>query len=339
MSNPITLEQLSSIVTGLKKYIDEHDPSIAEVTHDTVFTTVSNYPYSDLIVSDSTMIISATTTGTFNIRLREKPLSNQTVELISNNSILTLLPTTLTFTPDNYNIAQTVTIALTGLTADNDGDEFIVSVSSEHYYKDITVEYKAEALGTTTINYDLSNQVTDNILVNKGSGGDKYNANMISNGGTFAFTENGLQINNQAYIKIPWTADSNINSWTMEMVVSEIVYNNTSYGRVFRSDTDTPSLYFGKSLGWRTKIGATKALTTDTDSVNDPQYIIGKLITLKYDSVKGICYLQVGENTTTLSANMSVTNTEFYIGNNDSTKNYYFDTMTISEFRVYNYLK
>lgn len=339
MSNPITLEQLSSIVTGLKKYIDEHDPSIAEVTHDTVFTTVSNYPYSNLIVSDSSIIIEATNTGTFNIRLREKPLSNQTVELTSNNSILTLSPTTLTFTPDNYNIAQTVTMTLTGLTADNDGDEFIVTVSSEHYYKDITVEYKAEASTTNIINYNFFNAVTDNILVNTGSGGDKYNANMISNGGTFRFTEDGLQINNQAYIKVPWNADSNIGSWTMEMVVSEIVYNNTSYGRVFRADTDTPSLYFGKSLGWRTKIGATKPLTSDDASAKDPQYIVGKTITLKYDSVRGICYLQIGENSTTLSANMSITNKELYIGNNDSTKTYYFDTMTISEFRVYNYLK
>ena len=339
MSNPITLEQVSSIVTGLKKYIDEHDPSIAEVTHDTVFTTVSNYPYSDLIVSDSSIIIEATNTGTFNIRLREKPLSNQTVELTSNNSILTLSPTTLTFTPDNYNTAQTVTMTLTGITSDNDGDEFIVSVSSEHYYKDINVEYKAEASTTNIISYDFFNQVTDNILVNKGTGGDKYNANMISNGGTFIFTEDGLQINNQAYIKVPWTADSNIGSWTMEMVVSEIVYNDTSYGRVFRTDTDTPSLYLSKSLGWRTKIGATKPLTSDENSVKDPQYIVGKTITLKYDSVRGICYLQIGENSTTLSANMSITNKELYIGNNDSDKTYYFDTMTISEFRVYNYLK
>lgn len=339
MSNPITLEQVSSIVTGLKKYIDEHDPSIAEVTHDTVFTTVSNYPYSDLIVSDSSIIIEATNTGTFNIRLREKPLSNQTVELTSNNSILTLSPTTLTFTPDNYNTAQTVTMTLTGITSDNDGDEFIVSVSSEHYYKDINVEYKAEASTTNIISYDFFNQVTDNILVNKGTGGDKYNANMISNGGTFIFTEDGLQINNQAYIKVPWTADSNIGSWTMEIVVSEIIYNDTSYGRVFRTDTDTPSLYLSKSLGWRTKIGATKPLTSDENSVKDPQYIVGKTITLKYDSVRGICYLQIGENSTTLSANMSITNKELYIGNNDSDKTYYFDTMTISEFRVYNYLK
>lgn len=339
MSNLITLEQLSNIVTGLKKYIDEHDPSIAEVTHDTVFTTVSNCPYSDLIVSDSSIIITSTNTGTFNIRLREKPLSNQTVELTSNNSILTLSPTTLTFTPDNYNIAQTVSITLTGLTVDNDGDEFIVSVSSEHYYKDISVEYKDESLRTNIIGYDFFNQVNDNILVNKGTGGDKYNANMISNGGTFIFTEDGLQINNQAYIKIPWTADSNIDSWTMEMVVSEIIYNDTSYGRVFRSDTDTPSLYLSKSLGWRAKIGATRPLTSDEASSKDPQYIVGKTITLKYDSVKGICYLQIGENSTTLSANMSITNNELYIGNNDSTKTYYFDTMTISEFRVYNYFK
>lgn len=339
MSNLITLEQLSNIVTGLKKYIDEHDLSIAEVTHDTVFTTVSNCPYSDLIVSDSSIIITSTNTGTFNIRLREKPLSNQTVELTSNNSILTLSPTTLTFTPDNYNIAQTVSITLTGLTVDNDGDEFIVSVSSEHYYKDISVEYKDESLRTNIIGYDFFNQVNDNILVNKGTGGDKYNANMISNGGTFIFTEDGLQINNQAYIKIPWTADSNIDSWTMEMVVSEIIYNDTSYGRVFRSDTDTPSLYLSKSLGWRAKIGATRPLTSDEASSKDPQYIVGKTITLKYDSVKGICYLQIGENSTTLSANMSITNNELYIGNNDSTKTYYFDTMTISEFRVYNYFK
>ena len=320
-----------------KKYVDKLKP--IDEDYNNTYSTVNNYPFSDIIVSDSLLYVSLTGTISFSVRLKNKPLQNQTVSLSCNNASMSLSANSLTFTPDNYNVPQSVILTLSSLTEDNDGDQFIVSVSSDKYYKDITFLYNSEEHNSNIISYDFHSEVTDSTLVNNGTGGDKYNATInTSNGGTAEFTEKGLTLHNQAYIEIPWTADSSTGSWTAELIVSEIVYNNTTYGRVFRTDSDTPSLYFSKSLGWRTKIGGTKPLTSNSTDTKDPQYIVGKLITIKYNSTNGTCYIKVG-NDATLSNTMSVSNTEFYIGNNDGTKNYYFDTLTIQEFRVYNYCK
>ena len=337
MSKISITEAISLAVQGMKKYVDKLKP--IDEDYNNTYTTINNYPFSDIIVSDSLLYVSLTGTVSFNVRLKNKPLQNQTVSLSCNNASMSLSANSLTFTPDNYNIPQSVTLTLSSLAEDNDGDQFIVSVSSDKYYKDITFLYNSEAHNSNIISYDFNSEVTDSTLVNNGTGGDKYNATInTSNGGTAEFTTNGLTLHKQAYIEIPWTADSSAGSWTVELKVSEIVYNNTSYGRVFRADSDTPSLYFSKSLGWRTKIGGTKALTSNSNYAMDPQYIVGKLITLKYNSTNGTCYIKVGDNTA-LSNTMNISNTKFYIGNNDGAKTYYFDTLTIQEFRVYNYCK
>ena len=337
MSKISIIEAISLAVQGMKKYVDELKP--IDEDYNNTYSTVNNYPFSDIIVSDSLLYVSLTGTISFSVRLKNKPLQNQTVSLSCNNASMSLSANSLTFTPDNYNAPQSVTLTLSSLAEGNDGDQFIVSVSSDKYYKDITFLYNSEEHNSNIISYDFHSEVTDSTLVNNGTGGDKYNATInTSNGGTAEFTEKGLALHNQAYIEIPWTADSSKGSWTAELVVSEIVYNNTSYGRVFRADSDTPSLYFGKTLGWRTKIGATKALTSNSTNAMDPQYIVGKLITLKYNSTNGTCYIKVGDNTA-LSNTMNISNTKFYIGNNDGAKTYYFDTLTIQEFRVYNYCK
>ena len=337
-NSSITVNQLVNTVNGLKKYTDESKITIEESVDNTVYTSISSYPYKDLIVSNSLMYASVSTDSTFTIRLKDKPLQDQTVTLTSNNSIMTVSPSTLTFTPDNYSTAQTVTVDFPTITSDNDGDQFLLSIESGKFYKDITFTYTTEGHNSNIINYDLFNDPVNNVIANNGTGGDKYDATIYTSTGTAEVTGKGLTLSGQAYVSIPWTADANIGSWTIEMVVSEIVYNNTSYGRVFRSNSDTPSMYLSKSLGWRTKIGATKALTNDKTDAMDPQYIVGKTIVLRYNSVNNVCYLKIGDDAT-ISATMNVTNTGFYLGNNDLSKAYYFDKITFSEFRVYNHLK
>lgn len=338
-NSKVTVKQLTDAVTGLKKYSDKNKIPVEEAIDGAIYTSISSYPYRDLIVSDSLMYASASTDSTLTIRLKDKPLQNQTVSLTSNNSIMTISPNTLTFTPDNYSTAQSVTIDFPTITSDNDGDQFILSIESGTFYKDVTFVYTAEGHSSNIINYDLFNSPTNNVISNNGTGGDKYNATInTSAGGTAEITSKGLTLSGQACVEIPWTADASIGSWTVELVVSELVYSNTSYGRVFRSNSDTPSMYLSKTLGWRAKIGATKALTDDSSAAMDPQYIVGKTIVLKYNSVNNTCYLKVG-NDTTISATMNVTNTGFYLGNNEPSRAYYFDKITFSEFRVYNHLK
>lgn len=331
-TNGITTDvEVKNVAT--KEYVDDKSIDITESNYSTTYTTINKYPYSDLMVSDSFIYIYPSTTPTFSIRLKEKPLNNQTVNLSCNNSIMSLSSTTLTFTETNYNTPQTITLTLSS-TSNIDGDQFIVSISSEHYYKDITFEYHNEQAQSNIIAYDFFDEASNNTLVNTGTGGSKYNATInTSFGNTAEFTSKGLSLHKNAYISIPWAADSSSGSWTVEMVISELVYGGTTtYGRVYRSNTDTPSMYYSKTLGWRIKIGATKALTSSTDT----QYIVDKTIVLKYDN--GTCSVKVGDSEY-ISNTMNIENTGFYIGNNDSSKSYYFDTLTISEFRVYNYAK
>lgn len=335
----ITVRQLVNTVNGLKKYADAGKVTIESDSNDTAYTSISSYPYKDLIVSNSLVYASSSTDSVISIRLKEKPLENQVVNISSNNALMTFSPASLTFTPDNYATAQNITVDFSSLTSDNDGDEFLLSIESGKFYKDITFTYTTEGHNSNIINYDLFNDPENNVITNNGTGGDKYNANVVIGiGGSVDVTEKGLSLFKQAYISIPWAADSNIGSWTVEMVVSEIVYNNTSYGRVFRSNSDTPSMYLSKSLGWRTKIGATKALTNDKTDTMDPQYIVGQTIVLRYNDANDTCYLKVGDDST-ITATMNVTNTGFFLGNNEPSKSYYFDKITFSEFRVYNYLK
>ena len=153
MSKISIIEAISLAVQGMKKYVDELKP--IDEDYNNTYSTVNNYPFSDIIVSDSLLYVSLTGTTSFSVRLKNKPLQNQTVSLSCNNASMSLSANSLIFTPDNYNAPQSVTLTLSSLAEDNDGDQFIVSVSSDKYYKDITFLYNSEEHNSNIINYDL----------------------------------------------------------------------------------------------------------------------------------------------------------------------------------------
>lgn len=66
--------------------------------------------YGDIVVSKDTVDVVENGTETFKVKLDKAPTKDQVVSLASNNKTVTVSPESLTFTPQNYNQEQTVTI-------------------------------------------------------------------------------------------------------------------------------------------------------------------------------------------------------------------------------------
>ena len=74
--------------------------------------------YGDMVVSESTISVDEGTTATFTVILDKAPTNNQIVNITTEGDYITVSPSLLTFTPDNYNVDQTVTV-----TANEDMEE------------------------------------------------------------------------------------------------------------------------------------------------------------------------------------------------------------------------
>lgn len=70
----------------------------------------STVVYGNIVLSKTSTTITEGQSDTFTVKLDKAPTNNQVVTLSKDNSDVTLSITSLTFTPSNYSIAQTVTI-------------------------------------------------------------------------------------------------------------------------------------------------------------------------------------------------------------------------------------
>lgn len=133
--------------------------------------------YGELVLSAEELLISEGKTGAFTVKLTSAPTANQPVYLASSDSTkLSIEPSTLTFTPENWNVEQTVTVTTI---MDNDGqDESITialtskKVSPKELIVSITDTYEVPELVTDGLamyfNYrghteDTSTTITDEI--------------------------------------------------------------------------------------------------------------------------------------------------------------------------------
>ena len=66
--------------------------------------------YGSIVPSNTTLNVNEGDTATFTVKLNVSPTSEQTVNITSNNSQVTVSPSSLIFDSSNYNIAQTVTV-------------------------------------------------------------------------------------------------------------------------------------------------------------------------------------------------------------------------------------
>ena len=121
--NSASSENLSSTITL----------SSANVSSKTIAVTVQNTDskvYGNIVTSLSSTTVDEGRTTTFTVRLDKAPTNNQTVTLSVDNGNCTINKTSLTFTPSNYNTAQSITITGTHNLASFENLSSIITLSS-----------------------------------------------------------------------------------------------------------------------------------------------------------------------------------------------------------------
>lgn len=88
--------------------------------------------YGNIVVDVTSLEITEGGTGTFTVKLDQAPTKNQVINITSSNENVTVNPSTLTFTPSNYNTTQTVTVSAENDTIENNGYTLRLTLSSNN---------------------------------------------------------------------------------------------------------------------------------------------------------------------------------------------------------------
>ena len=123
--------------------------------------------YGNIVTSLSSLTILEGKSGTFTVKLGSQPTQSQTVSLSSNNTDVTLSPNTLTFTPSNYNTAQTVTVAAAE-DSDETNDSATITLTSSNVSK-VTVSVTVNDNDVAV--YGEMSLSTTSLTINEGSSG------------------------------------------------------------------------------------------------------------------------------------------------------------------------
>ena len=119
--------------------------------------------YGNIIVNKTNMSLSEDNAGTFTVKLDKAPTNNQIVTISKNNNNITLDTTSLTFTPSNWNIEQTVIVRGVKDTSITTNRESIITVSSNNVpSKTINVNVLTTYVGVESVSL---NKQSLNLLV------------------------------------------------------------------------------------------------------------------------------------------------------------------------------
>lgn len=114
--------------------------------------------YGNLVLSTDALTIAEGASGTFTVKLESAPSVNQVVYLaLSGNEKLSVSPATLTFTPSNWDTAQTVTLTA-AQDEDMDNEEITVALTSKNV--------DGKQLLVTISDDDLPALVTNGLVLN-----------------------------------------------------------------------------------------------------------------------------------------------------------------------------
>ena len=129
--------------------------------------------YGNLVLSAESLTIAEGGTGDFTVALDSAPSANQIVYLaVSDNTRLSVSPATLTFTPENWNTPQTVTVS-SAQDDDNVDDSITVRLTSKN------VDGK-QLVVTVSDNYYVPQLVTDGLVLHFDYSGTDRSSDIIT---------------------------------------------------------------------------------------------------------------------------------------------------------------
>ena len=149
----------SSVVT-----VTSEDGNKTASCNITISETQTSETYGNIVLSKTSETVSENSTTTFTVKLDASPTNNQTVNLSSNNSDVTLDKNSLVFTSSDYNVEQVVRITI-AKDSDYDDDTCKITVTSSNVanaYLDLTITDIDEAPAPSE---PTGNIITDGLQV------------------------------------------------------------------------------------------------------------------------------------------------------------------------------
>lgn len=141
-----SLNVFKYVITGTKNEPTEVEPT-----------------YGNIVINKTNMNVAEDNTGTFTVKLDKAPTNNQIVTISKNNNNITLDTTSLTFTPSNWNIEQTVIVRGVKDTSITTNRKSIITVSSNNVpSKTINVNVLTTYVGVESVSL---NKQSLNLLV------------------------------------------------------------------------------------------------------------------------------------------------------------------------------
>lgn len=124
--------KLSNIVleSGNIAFRDVVDGEVFEIEINETIT--PSTIYGNIVVSDTILSLNEGGTTTFTVKLDKEPTNNQVVNISVNNDYCTIDKYNIAFTPNNYSVAQVITVSCPHDESSYDDKASVITVSSEN---------------------------------------------------------------------------------------------------------------------------------------------------------------------------------------------------------------
>ena len=226
----------------------------------------------NIVLNKSKITMDKNSTSNFTVKLENAPNSEQIVKINTDNPFVTVSPSILTFTPNNYSTEQIVTV--TTLRNANQGDTITITCKSEYLQEKLQVEVIRDSDGIIT---------SDDFCVINANGNDLTFVNNVlslSSNPTKEFGSIYLK-NLEGFNKITASFPSLKNIWITyneddNYLYSRVIYPNDTRGTIQKFNKITGSVEnSGSSISTDLTIQANEILTFE---------IQNKAMTIKKDN-------------------------------------------------------
>lgn len=193
-------------------------------------------------------------------------------------------------------------------------DKFVDGVLSiDAVTADIVINIACVYVGPQPVVDLVLTNVTDGILRNAGTGGSTYDATITTpkSGDRYTSDATGLTLVNHAYANTPYGFKAS-DKFTIFVKGSIPVKSENRYQRLFRTDVDAPSVYYG-GTSYDYNVGAKLAGVANTSGI---VHVEGALFKGTGGSPLNTCYVN--------DDYLSITDTHRYTFVGDGTKIYYY---------------
>lgn len=135
--NSVDLEVINNQINSIQQQISDLQDQINRtltlrpVENGEIFVLENNI-YGNIVLSTSTLSFNENSSSSFTVKLDSQPTSNQVVNISVSNGNCNVDKSSITFSSDNYNIPQTITVSGVHSSGDYNNTSSIITISSDN---------------------------------------------------------------------------------------------------------------------------------------------------------------------------------------------------------------